>query len=351
MQAAMKNAAAAEMERNGQYAEALEIRKALIEEERDAAVKAAEERIQAGISSAEELLSINAYYDQEIISAEEESAAREIEAQERKAEEIKAINREMFSSILSFASRFSSAIGDVYSSITERRLKAIDEETEAALEALGLQEDTETEKLRKEYEEAVKNGDMELAAEKERELQRQQIEEEAEERKKKLQMEQAKREKAIALFQATISTLSSVIGYMADPGGWAGIAMSAMAAATGAAQIAAIAAEPLPSYAVGAVDISEDQIAQLHQGELVVPKTFAEGIRDGDISIGGADSRVDVTIINYTGAKASVSRSSEADTEKLRIVIGDAISSEIARGRFDAPLTQRYQITRRNPRG
>ena len=350
-QAAMKNAAAAEMERNGQYAEALEIRKALIEEERDAAVKAAEERIQAGISSAEELLSINAYYDQEIISAEEESAAREIEAQKRKAEEIKAINREMFSSILSFASSFSSAIGDVYSSITERRLQAIDEETDAALEALGLQEDTETEKLRKEYEEAVKNGDMELAAEKERELQRQQIEEEAEERKKKLQMEQAKREKAIALFQATISTLSSVIGYMADPGGWAGIAMSAMAAATGAAQIAAIAAEPLPSYAVGAVDISDDQIAQLHQGELVVPKTFAEGIRDGDISIGGADSRVDVTIINYTGAKASVSRSSEADTEKLRIVIGDAISSEIARGRFDAPLTQRYQITRRNPRG
>ena len=350
-QAALENAAAAEMERNGQYEEALRIRKQLIEEERSLAITAAEERIEAGISSAEEISSINAYYDQEIISAEEESARRQIEAEKQKTEEIKALNKEMFSSILSFASSFSSAIGDVYSAITERRLQQIDDETDATLEALGLQEDTELEKLQKEYTEAVKNGDMELAQEKEREIQRTQIEEEAEERKRKLQREEAERSKALAIFQATIDTLASVVGFMSDPGGWAGIAMSAMAAATGAAQIAAIAAEPLPSYAVGAVDINEDQIAQLHQGELVVPKTFAEGIRDGDISIGGSESKVEVTIINNTGAVATAERVDNGDITQLKITIGETIASEIAKGRLDSAMTRRFNITRRNQRG
>ena len=177
------------------------------------------------------------------------------------------------------------------------------------------------------------------------------IEEEAEERKRKLQREEAERSKALAIFQATIDTLASVVGFMSDPGGWAGIAMSAMAAATGAAQIAAIAAEPLPSYAVGAVDINEDQIAQLHQGELVVPKTFAEGIRDGDISIGGSESKVEVTIINNTGAAATADRFDDGDITRLRITIGETIASEISSGRLDSAMTRRFNITRRNQRG
>ena len=168
---------------------------------------------------------------------------------------------------------------------------------------------------------------------------------------RKLQREEAERSKALAIFQATIDTLASVVGFMSDPGGWAGIAMSAMAAATGAAQIAAIAAEPLPSYAVGAVDINEDQIAQLHQGELVVPKTFAEGIRDGDISIGGSESKVEVTIINNTGAVATAERVDNGDITQLKITIGETIASEIAKGRLDSAMTRRFNITRRNQRG
>lgn len=346
-----ESATAAELERNGEYRKALEIRKSLIEEERDAALSAAEDRIKAGTSSEEEIASINEYYNREILSAEEEAASREIEAQQRKADEIRMINQQMFSSIMGFARDFSSAIGDVYSAMTERRLQQIDDETDAALEALGLQEDSEIEKLQKEYTEAVKNGDMELAQEKEREIQRKQIEEEAEERKKKLQREEAQRSKQLAIFQATIDTLASVIGFMSDPGGLPGIAMSAMAAATGAAQIAAIAAEPLPSYAVGAVDIDRDQIAQLHQGELVVPKTFAEGIRDGDISIGGSESKVEVTIINNTGSRASAERFEDGDVTRLRITIGEAVASEISKGRLDSAMMQRFAITRRNQRG
>lgn len=348
---AVREAAATELEETGKYEEALKIRKEIIEEERDAAIEAMRERVVEGEATEEEIRRLNEYYDNEIAAAEEESRKKQIEEEKEKAEEIKAINKEMFSSILSFASSFSGAIGDIYSALTERRLQQIDEETDATLEALGLQEDTELEKLKKEYAEAVKNGDMELAQEKERDIQRAQIEEEAEERKKKLQREEAERSKALAIFQATIDTLASVIGFMSDPGGLSGVAMSAMAAATGAAQIAAIAAEPLPSYAVGATEINEDQIARLHQGELVVPKSFADGIRDGDISIGGADSNVEVTIINNTSSKAAVDRIDDATMTRLRITIGDTVASEISKGRFDSAMTQRFSITRRNQRG
>ena len=350
-QEASRLAAASELESLGDFQGALDIREGLIEEEREAAIKALDEKGLAAEEYEKELAALNEYYDAEIVREAGSTAQAEIDAQKEKAEEIKDINRQLFNSILSFAGDFSSAIGDIYSAMSERRMQQIDDETEAALAALGLQEDTKIEKLQKEYSEAVKNGDMELAQEKEREIQRAQIEEEADERKKKLQREEAERSKQLAIFQATIDTLASVIGFMSDPGGWAGIAMSAMAAATGAAQIAAIMAEPLPSYAVGATEIDRDQIAQLHQGELVVPKTFAEGIRDGDISIGGSSSNVEVTIINASGAKASVDRIDDDTTTKLRITIGDAVASEISKGRFDTALTQRYQITRRNQRG
>ena len=356
----------------GMFQEALKLRTEMIRSEQEEAIRALamdsaliqsgenaadisieelRRRIEANADANAELIALDEYYNQEIISAEEEAAEREIEIQQRKAEEIKSRNREMFSSILSFARDYSSALGDIFSAMTERRLQQIDDETDATLAALGLQEDTEIEKLRKEYTEAVKNGDMELAQEKEREIQRAGIEEEAEERKKRIQNEQAKREKALAIFQATIDTLASVIGFMNDPGGLSGAAMSAMAAATGAAQIAAITAEPLPSYAVGAVDIDRDQIAQLHQGELVVPKTFAEGLRDGDISIGGSGSRVEVTIINNSGVKATAERLDDKDVSRLRITIGDAVASDISKGRFDSAMMQRFSITRRNQRG
>ena len=351
----------------GMFQEALKLRTEMIRSEQEEAIRALamdsaliqsgenaadisieelRRRIEANADANAELIALDEYYNQELISAEEDAAEREIEIQQRKAEEIKSRNREMFSSILSFARDYSSALGNIFSAMTERRLQQIDDETDATLEALGLQEDTEIEKLRKEYTEAVKNGDMELAQEKERDIQRAGIEEEAEERKKRIQYEQAKREKALAIFQATIDTLASVIGFMNDPGGLSGAAMSAMAAATGAAQIAAITAEPLPSYAVGAVDIDRDQIAQLHQGELVVPKTFAEGIRDGDISIGGSESRVEVTIINN-----SAERVDDKDVSRLRITIGDSVASDISKGRFDSAMMQRFSITRRNQRG
>jgi hypothetical protein len=38
-------------------------------------------------------------------------------------------------------------------------------------------------------------------------------------------------------------------------------------------------------YAVGATNIPHDQIAQIHKGEMIIPETFSEGIRKGNVSL------------------------------------------------------------------
>ena len=48
------------------------------------------------------------------------------------------------------------------------------------------------------------------------------------------------------IFSARIVTSVAIIGYLYDPGGSAGIILSAMAGLTGVAQVAAIASQPLP---------------------------------------------------------------------------------------------------------
>ena len=44
----------------------------------------------------------------------------------------------------------------------------------------------------------------------------------------------------------------------------------------------------VPGYAVGSVEIPQDTRAVVHKGEMVVSTPFAEGVRRGEITIGGA---------------------------------------------------------------
>ena len=70
---------------------------------------------------------------------------------------------------------------------------------------------------------------------------------EYEQKKIEIQRNQAKREKALAVFDTTINTAAAIIKMLADPGGPAGVVLSVLAGITGAAQIATILATPLPS--------------------------------------------------------------------------------------------------------
>jgi len=76
--------------------------------------------------------------------------------------------------------------------------------------------------------------------------------EELEAKKKRIAIEEALRQKKVGIFNAILSTAEAIIGMLADPGGIPGLALSALAGATGIAQIAAIRAQPIPTFSRGA---------------------------------------------------------------------------------------------------
>ena len=61
--------------------------------------------------------------------------------------------------------------------------------------------------------------------------------------------------------------------------------------AAGAAALMALKAK-LFSYDVGTPYVPYDQMAVVHQGEMILPKTFADGVRNGDVALGGGGSTI-----------------------------------------------------------
>jgi hypothetical protein len=53
-------------------------------------------------------------------------------------------------------------------------------------------------------------------------------------------------------------------------------------------EIAALEAKKakLPSYAVGTPNVPNDMLANIHKGETIIPTTFSEGLRRGDLMLG-----------------------------------------------------------------
>jgi hypothetical protein len=76
-------------------------------------------------------------------------------------------------------------------------------------------------------------------------------EEELDAKKKQIAHDEAVRKKQIGTVSAIVDTASAIIGFLANPGGFAGIALSAAAGVTGAIQLAAINAAPVPAFATG----------------------------------------------------------------------------------------------------
>lgn len=97
---------------------------------------------------------------------------------------------------------------------------------------------------------------------------------------------------AAASYAGVYANLSPVLG-------------PAAAVPAGAAYAAVAAMEGLVSLDVGAWNLGSDMVAQLHQGEMVIPQTFAQGIRDGSGLGGGGDNyTINVNAIDtQTGAQ------------------------------------------------
>ncbi len=126
----------------------------------------------------------------------------------------------------------------------------------------------------------------EVEATKEGTAEREAAEERLENKKKEIARKQSERAKALGTLQATVDTAAAIIGFLADPGGFAGIGLSVAAAGIGAAQVAAIQSTPVPSYKSG--------------GDFTVP----EGYRDDSYMIGVASGER-VSIQNEDQAKTA----------------------------------------------
>lgn len=114
---------------------------------------------------------------------------------------------------------------------------------------------------------------------------------EYEKKKIDLQRKAAIREKALGVMSATINTAASIIKMLADPGGIAGVALSVAAGITGAAQIAAILATPLPSASLSSSSGSSPKVEKktvtekFHTGGEV--KTSPTGVETPATLLGG----------------------------------------------------------------
>ena len=65
-------------------------------------------------------------------------------------------------------------------------------------------------------------------------------------------------------------------------------AVAALTVAVTANTTALAVSKAVPSFDVGSPNIPHDMVAQIHQGEMIVPANTAAGVRSGDLSIGGA---------------------------------------------------------------
>jgi len=53
-----------------------------------------------------------------------------------------------------------------------------------------------------------------------------------------------------------------------------------------------VASTGVPSFAVGTTNVSSDMTANIHRGEIIVPSSFSDGLRSGELSMGSNDAVV-----------------------------------------------------------
>ena len=75
-------------------------------------------------------------------------------------------------------------------------------------------------------------------------------------------------------------------------GGMVSAVMGVKSTATGGSGMlgAVMKMNGVPSFDVGTPRVPRDMLAQIHEGEMIIPKSFAQGMRDGDVPMGGGRS-------------------------------------------------------------
>lgn len=147
--------------------------------------------------------------------------------------------------------------------------------------------------------------------------------------------------KAAAIFQITNDTASGAMaayrGMVSVIPGPPGI----IAGATAAAGMIAYGAERIGevkgnSFAVGTPNIPNDQVATVHKGEMIVPATFSEAIRSGQLTLSGgsnvsnssSSSTNNSVNINFEGANF-IGEFTDDDVTMMAERMGQLISEDV----------------------
>lgn len=119
------------------------------------------------------------------------------------------------------------------------------------------------------------------------------LDERTNQQRKRIARDRAKAEKAQAIFSATINGALATLKAFVE----GGPILAAITGALVAAQIAAIAAQPLPSLNVGTDLVKKDGLAMIHKGEAIVPANVVKGgFTGGGGQLTGRLSGIDILI-------------------------------------------------------
>ena len=160
---------------------------------------------------------------------------------------------EMWKSYKIVAEQALDVIGQLMTNAHERRINEIEAEKKAVNDKYAKQLANErlTENMRSQIQQKRERALLDI-----------------DRKEQEMRKKQAEAAKAHAIFQAIINTAQSFTKVIATHG-WFGIPLAKLTVALGAAQVAAIAAQPLPSFEEGVTNFSGG-IARVHQDELLV---------------------------------------------------------------------------------
>lgn len=182
----------------------------------------------------------------------------------------------MIASIGDGFSGLGGALSQLWTAMTDARLDELDRQLKAELEAAGVAEESETERLEKELAEAKAAGDAETVLEKQTELKRAQITEDYEKKKAQVRYKGEMAQWGLTLTNAIAEAARAIVQAVASAPWPFNIPAIAFATVTGGIQLAAInAAKPQPStFQTGGIVVGPegtDRVeARLTAGEMVL---------------------------------------------------------------------------------
>ena len=205
--------------------------------------------------------------------------------------------------MLSYAHEFANALIALFQAITDSRLEELDREMQAELEAAGLAEETERERLERERQEAIEAGDEELAREKENDLKRLDIEEEYERKKAEIQYKAELNTWQLKLAAVLASVAKAIAEALAVPPP-GNVPAVAYASAVGGLQIATVYKQKptAPAFETGGIypgpATPGNANAELHPGEMILTpeqqRNLFNSINAGNV---GTSQTTQITVI------------------------------------------------------